>query len=565
MAAQPGFTDARDRAASETITLRRLLASLGGASAELVVAPAGDEVRVSSVVLVDGADLAEDTGVVSALPDLYLHVGVQESQAIGWFDEVGRRERGLRPVAVMSKQAGSEAVRAAARKAGVALVAVHPKARWDLVFPMIQRIIGRSRPGSGADPDLTATDTDLFDLAQMIAANAGGLVSIEDVQSRVLAYSASGDTADELRTLSILGRVGPADYMRVLEQWGVFERLRRSDEVIDVPAHDQLGTRRRLVVGIREPAIGKPTPARLLGFIWVQQGDGPLSADAEDVLRGAAAIAGRIIARALDAPSTEALLIQRLFGARGGGVDVPWLAAALSLPLTGPAAVIGFAPTPRADSPKAVGLVGKGGILRLHASAFRSDSLATIIGERGYVLLPRYRSAETIATWTRQLIEQFEARHAIVLRAAIAAPVPDLSQVAGARIEVDRVLDGTAATFPRGRVTTLAESLTAVLLGEILDLIGGHPELADPRLEALLDYDREHGASLRDSVEAYLSEHGDVRTAAAGLHVHPNTLRYRIRRAEEILGVELANSSDRLLLQLQLALQRRRRHDDYDG
>jgi DNA-binding PucR family transcriptional regulator len=129
--------------------------------------------------------------------------------------------------------------------------------------------------------------------------------------------------------------------------------------------------------------------------------------------------------------------------------------------------------------------------------------------------------------------------------------------VADARAEVDRVLDRTFAASPGRRVTTLAEARTAVLLGETLDLVGARTELHDPRLRALLDYDRKHSASLRDSVETYLREHGDVRDAAAALRVHPNTLRYRLRRVEDILGMNLDDPADRLLLQIQLALHRR--------
>ena len=59
------------------------------------------------------------------------------------------------------------------------------------------------------------------------------------------------------------------------------------------------------------------------------------------------------------------------------------------------------------------------------------------------------------------------------------------------------------------------------------------------------------------SVEEYLDRFGDVRTAASALHIHPNTLRYRIRRAEHVLGVPLDDPADRLLLQLQILRTRR--------
>lgn len=401
--------------------------------------------------------------------------------------------------------------------------------------------------------ELVAADLDLFGLAHMLAQNAGGMVSIEDPQSHVLAYSASDQTADQMRVLSILGREGPRDYLRVLREWGVFDRLRSTDEVIDVPAHEELNIKRRLVVSIRAHAEG--SAPRMLGSIWLQQGDRPFKPDAAEILRGASAIAARLISRSLDAPTGEALLIQRLFGTGGGAADVPTVANALNLPLTGPAAVVGFAPSPGANAPSPATL---GNMLRLRASSFRGDSVTTVLDDRVYVLLPQYRSAEAVTAWTRQLVEQLESKRALELRAAIACPVPDLAHVAGARAEVDRVLDSTAATYQKNRVTTLAESRTAVLLGEILDLVGDRPHLHDPRLYKLLDYDRKHSANLRESVETYLREHGDVRNAATALQVHPNTLRYRIRRVEEIIGMDLADPADRLLLELQLALHRSR-------
>ena len=55
----------------------------------------------------------------------------------------------------------------------------------------------------------------------------------------------------------------------------------------------------------------------LLGTIWVQEGPVPIAGDADSVLRGAAAVAARLISRIRDAPSNEAIQIQRLLGVRG--------------------------------------------------------------------------------------------------------------------------------------------------------------------------------------------------------------------------------------------------------
>ncbi|APE38354.1 PucR family transcriptional regulator [Nocardia mangyaensis] len=517
----------------------------------MVDAPAGERVPVRSVVLVEPADLPEHLGADGALPAVYLLVGVDAEATARWLHTVGERDSGQRPRVLMTKGANdSPAVRSAAHAAGIALVHVHRHARWDQVFALVRRALDRSPGQRTADePDLLAPDTDLFALAQVVARETDGMVSIEDPHSHVLAYSASDASADQLRIRSILGREGPGDYLRILREWGVFDRVRRSDEVVDVPEHPELDIRRRLVVGIRRGADG--AQSRMLGTIWLQQGDRPLRPDAAQVLRGASAVAARIIARGLDAPSTEALLIRRLFGAHGEGVDVPSVAAALNLPVAGPAAVIGFAPV-GADDP-AARLNASSGLLRLHASAFRDDSVTEVIGDRVYVLLPGYHSEAGLSSWARRLVAQLERSRALIVRAAIAAPVAGLTAVAGARAEVDRVLDSPAAATSGGRVTTLADARTAVLLTEIVDLIRERPDLHDPRLRTLDEYDRTHAAELRVSAQTYLRAHGEVSTAAAELRVHPNTLRYRLRRVEAILGVDLTDPADRLLLEIQLA------------
>lgn len=502
-----------------------------------MVAPAGIDMAVESVALLDADDLRLPPG---ASADVTLLVGVTEADVVRWFDDLALRAAADRPRAVLTKVADSAALTHGARETGIALVAVHRQTRWELLLSMTRGVLDQVRTHSPDDGTFGA-DTDLYELAQTVASLTKGMVSIEDERSHVLAYSASDDAADELRTLSILGREGPADYLRGLHERGVFDRLRRTDDVIDVPADLELGIRRRLAVGIRRIS-GSPTT---LGTIWVQEGAIPLADEADGVLRGASAVAARLITRIANAPTNETLQIQRLLGARGGGVDVPSLASALSIPATGSSAVVGFASCGEFD----IGALAPA--IRLHASAFRRDSLVTTIGERIYALFPGVVSGTGISGWAADAVGRIERRTSLALRAAVASPIADLEAVAVARFEVDRVLDGTTGEV---RVTTLEESRTSVLLGEILELIGNHEQLRDPRIAELDRYDASNDSRMRESLEAYLTCFGDVRSAADRLHVHPNTLRYRIRRVEQILELDLADSDARLLVEIQLRM-----------
>lgn len=550
-------------ASTTSLTLDALLHTLTGTFVELVEAPVGVEVTIGSVVLADADDLVSDDFPRAGAADVCLQVGVPEAVALAWFERLAARPGQQRPAAVLSKAAHPPALQAAARRAGVALVAVHPQARSEVLLSTIRGVIDnalarQAAPRTGAVVD---AGTDLFGLAQTVSSVTGGMVSIEDERTLVLAYSASDDEADEVRQASILGREGPADYLSRLRQWGVFDRLRRSEDAIEVPADPELGTRRRLVVGIHplaEPGSGVRLPT--LGAIWVQEGRRPLAPDSKASLRGAATVAARLITRSRNAPTNEAIQIQRLLGARGGGVDIPSLAAGLSIPLSGPAVVVGLstvggAPFPAAETPTTgTTVIETAAAMRLHASAFSPESLVTAIGDRVYVLLPRISSPARVTSWTTGVIERLAAHPGVTLRAAIAAPVASLADVGAARVEVDRVLDGTTGDR---RVTTLADSRTPVLLGEIADLIATRADLRDPRITALLAYDARHASSMRESVEEYLASFGDVREAAAQLSVHPNTLRYRIARAEKILDLDLSDPAARLLVELQLLVLRR--------
>ncbi|WP_375425042.1 PucR family transcriptional regulator [uncultured Friedmanniella sp.] len=527
-----------------TLSLDQVLVSLGSAVVSLEVAPDGTPRSIRSVMLYD----AEDLAAAESGADVSVLAGVPADAARSWVHQLAGRDAAVRPVALLSKDVTPELCSTAA-SAGIAVVALHPRARAETVLSTVRNLVAgaAARPPNEAAPgEAFVEESDLYGLASRVAMLTGGLVSIEDDQARLLAYSATDGSADELRMLSILGREGPAEHLRRLRALGVYERVRRGSAVVEVPADEAQGWRRRLVVGIQPLGEGRARPDASLGTVWVQEGRRLLDPDSESVLRGAAAIAARMIFRARSAPSHEALQIQRLLGIRGGGVDIPSLVSALALPATGASAVVGIAALEASRMVPQTTEVAAA--LRLLAGAYVRESLVTATDDRLYVLVPRARPTG-LSTWVGGMLDRLGGRFGLELRAAVAAPVPSLDEVAAARSEVDRVLDRPAGAE---RVTSLTRSRTPVLLGEIADLVCAHAELSDPRLQQLVDYDDEHAASMVDTLEQYLRRFGDVRAAAGDLHVHPNTLRYRVRRAEEILGMSLDDSDARLLLQIQL-------------
>jgi len=56
------------------------------------------------------------------------------------------------------------------------------------------------------------------------------------------------------------------------------------------------------------------------------------------------------------------------------------------------------------------------------------------------------------------------------------------------------------------------------------------------------------------SLRAWFDHAGDVPRAAHALSLHPNTLRYRLRRMRELTGLNLTDPIERLVAELQLRI-----------
>ncbi|MGW4031383.1 PucR family transcriptional regulator [Streptomyces sp. NPDC004838] len=65
-------------------------------------------------------------------------------------------------------------------------------------------------------------------------------------------------------------------------------------------------------------------------------------------------------------------------------------------------------------------------------------------------------------------------------------------------------------------------------------------------LDPLREYDRRHRAELIPTLEAFLESDGSWTRCAARLHLHVNTLRYRVGRIEQLTGRDLARLEDKL-------------------
>lgn len=77
-----------------------------------------------------------------------------------------------------------------------------------------------------------------------------------------------------------------------------------------------------------------------------------------------------------------------------------------------------------------------------------------------------------------------------------------------------------------------------------------------PLVHQLDRYDKENGTLLKQGLEAYVESSRNIQRAADKLHVHKNTLYYRLKRAEELFELDLNDEDLCFNLQFSFRMQR---------
>ncbi|GAB2752206.1 PucR family transcriptional regulator [Terrabacter koreensis] len=533
------------------LPIAQLVGALGGGLLTVVVDAGGPAV--------DDVTLAEPaSGVFGQAGDLLLGVGVERpAEASALLEGAASADTGA--VVLRRSAARHTQVRAAARRHGVSLVQLADHASWAHVVWLLRGVLDRAASGPAVRAEGPVLD-ELFALADGCAALVDAPITIEDTQSRVLAYSSTQDVADPARVSTIVGRRVPDEVIANLRGRGVFRRLARSDEPFFVPAGR--GLRARVVVPVR-------AGTEWLGSIWAVVDDEPDEQVMGSLAQTASVVALHLLrmrsqadlARRVSADRLRALLSGDTLEAESWLPAPPWRVVVLS----------------GAHHDGDVGTT-----TRLHATARESrsgrarDAAAPRDAERE---LDVWESVARRRSWRQPLLAIFDGVALALVRdepgdtsagtwewllgvvEEVARVTPGATASAGGRVsrtveldrsrreatEVQRLRDIGRVTGPS---TTVEEAWAAVTNARALGGIWTE-ELLGP-VGTIRDHDEAHQTAYLETVAAWLDHPGDPREAAARLHVHPNTLRYRLQRLSDVVDLDLHDPETRLALRLQL-------------
>jgi sugar diacid utilization regulator len=174
-----------------------------------------------------------------------------------------------------------------------------------------------------------------------------------------------------------------------------------------------------------------------------------------------------------------------------------------------------------------------------------------------YALVPMPAGVQRhAADVVREQLVRFAARADTALKApvrvGIGSPAGGAEEIALSRRSADEVLRVLRREPARGPVADITQLRSVALLMRFAQECGDDPLLQSGPLGVLREHDERRGTDYVPTLRAYLDAFGDVDAAAAALGVHANTVRYRLRQAQALAGIEMAAADDRLALTLQL-------------
>lgn len=392
-------------------------------------------------------------------------------------------------------------------------------------------------------------------LADKISEVLHNPVTIEDDNHRLIAYSSHKSQSDEARVATIIGRRVPEKVIRALWQEGHMQHLLSSEEPLAIPSISTVGLGKRIAIAIRKQRT-------VLGYIWVLESDRPLGADAVDMLKKAAhAASAKLlqlqVKKRNEEKGHEDFFWQLLTGHLADQSEVEDKAADLGIVLPGRyrIVVLAFA-SDLQDKQQHIDY--------MLTTSQRITAFFHTVKQKQLIILSALKDdphmKEDDFEDFQYVFDQMQQRFGFSPSGGgCGSPYDDYMLVERSYQEALTVL-GMKKMFPKElhHAYTYSELGYYRLLPAMMTESRLHP-VVNPIVKKLRSYDDEHNSDLLHTLEVFLSSDSNVKMAAETLHIHINTLSYRLKRIGEIGGIDLGNTDQKFTVFLDLKMDRLRK------
>ncbi|WP_052091746.1 helix-turn-helix domain-containing protein [Paenibacillus sp. FSL H7-0357] len=385
-------------------------------------------------------------------------------------------------------------------------------------------------------------------LADTLSESLQSQVTIEDSNHHVIGYSSHEFESDPARISTIIGKRVPNTVIIGLRKKGVMHQLENAAHPIRIPAVMEVGLGPRLAMCIKHQQ-------EILGYIWVVDRGNLASGHAESIVEKAAGIAGRY------------LLKQRGWKMKQDKTHEDFFWKLLTSHYENEPRIRQEAENGSILLPESyyIGVLESNRVIDEHFLLRFRQMMDTYAGQRLLFLTAEQNrliilfsflfpveGTERLASFVHKLIRDMGKSESCTLAAGCSPGYREYTSAAVAYREALSILELKKLLPYHARELLLYEEIGFwAYIPAIME-----QKRSMTRRSALLyplkEHDREHKSDFLKTIAVYLSLNGNLKASAAFLHIHTNTLMYRLNRIAEITGKSLKETDYRTSIYLDI-------------
>ena len=392
---------------------------------------------------------------------------------------------------------------------------------------------------------------DLTEFVDRISTALGCPVTLEDAHHHLLAYSIHDDLSDPVRISTIVTRRVPEKIINSLWKEGYMPALLKGNEPIIIPSLNdvEFGTRAAIAIKKNE---------EILGFIWALQSQDTFKDEHLAFLKIAAKEGKNQLLQAQrkkkrHQENHQEFLWKLLTGHFQSEERIAQSCLELSIGLPAPYSIVVFSfPNDITQNTEKTISYMLSTTQRIKASLYTVDRKRLIILAGATA---QNNFSQDLTEFIKAFILQMKTRFDI-------APIQGAcGQIYQTYIKARNSYDEALFTFSLQQA--FSEKKDSLInygnLGIYQYIKTLHTYHADSSisqsLQSIENYDNKNHTQLTQTLESYLKHDGNLYNAAEDLHVHVNTIHYRMKRISEIAQVDLKDPFIKTALLLELLLQ----------
>jgi DNA-binding PucR family transcriptional regulator len=374
-------------------------------------------------------------------------------------------------------------------------------------------------------------------------------VTIEDANHKLIAYSSHNAQTDPARISTIIGKRVPEKVIQTLWRDGIIQKLMKSDEPVMISAINEIGLGDRIAVAIRKDS-------NILGYIWIVLAEGKSQNERINFQLAKAAKAARTKLLQLQMKHRKAeqsyqeFFRQLLTGDIQSDSEAKQQAEKLGLHL--PA------------------------FYSVNVLQFPSEITEKLHQQIQYLITTTLQNQITLYTTNNDLLILVEAFQAKKISNKISFLLSWLTEQMAQRFGIAPASGGCGSVYDNYAMVdhSYQEALTVIRIKqkfpEEMESVHYYADLGFYRLlpailkekqdhdyeneclQKLEAYDLEHNGELLHTLEVYLCNDSRMKESADALHIHENTLNYRLKRISKIGGIDLSSMHQKVTCYLEI-------------